>query len=193
MAIRDTWNRIVRKSVRSSSSSSGGRSDDGHTDPTTAATPTPTKPTRPAFTSKTSWRSNHNSNHNHHNNNNNINNGTNTGNNNNNNGKEKDHASPPTSKPLLMHRPLSFFRPNHPMYRQMTEQNLQYQEALGAYTMQFGRSRPPSRGAASDFSDVSPCHSRAGSLDFGYGGGGGGGGPEHRRMSSELGPRDEER
>ncbi|ROW12119.1 hypothetical protein VMCG_00724 [Cytospora schulzeri] len=191
MAIRDTWNRIVRKSVRSSTSSSGGRSDDGHSDPTTAATPTPTttKPTRPGLSQKTSWRSNHN-NHNHNHNHN--NNGTN--------GKEKDHASPPTSssKPLLMHRPLSFFRPNHPMYRQMTEQNLQYQEALSTYTMQFGRSRPSSRGAMSDFSDISPCHSRAGSIDYGYGYGGGGGGGAtsphgHRRMSSALGPKDEER
>ncbi|ROV88282.1 hypothetical protein VSDG_09016 [Cytospora chrysosperma] len=187
MAIRDTWNRIVRKSVRSSTSSSGGRSDDGHADPTTAATPTPTKPTRPGLIQKTSWRSYHNSNNNSNNNNsNNNNNGTS-------NGKEKEHASPPNSRPLLMHRPLSFFRSNHPMYRQMTEQNLQYQEALSTYTMQFGRSRPSSRGAVSDFSDISPCHSRAGSLDYGYGGINSSGGHGHRRMSSELGPKDEER
>ncbi|KUI65212.1 hypothetical protein VM1G_01076 [Cytospora mali] len=181
MAIRERWNRIIRKSVRSSTSSSGGRSDDGHTDPTTPVTPiaiaAATKSSRPTdVTRMTSWRSNNSPN-------NNSNNATATNNSSNNNSNSnsnsnKESSSPPSStRPTLKHRPLSFFKSKHPRDRLPTEENLRYQDAFSMYTIQFGRSRPSSSGSCSD---ISPCNSRAGSLDFGHG-----------RMSP-LGPLDEE-
>lgn len=165
MAIRDRWNRMIRKSAGSSTSSSG---DDGHPDPTTPAIATgTTKPVRTTGVSKiASWRNNSIANHN-----------MDTNNHNN---PAKEHLSPPVSRPTFKHRPLSFFRSNHPRDRLPTEENLRWQDALGTYTMQFGRSTPASR--RSSFSDISPCHSRAGSLDY----------SEGPSPMSSLGPKDEE-
>ncbi|ROV95047.1 hypothetical protein VPNG_09483 [Cytospora leucostoma] len=199
MAIRDRWNRMLRKSAGSSSSSSEGsrRSDDGRTSPTSSATatpnttriarttpptptattprPTPQRPTptrtttapgnpnasrtprRPPINKMASWRSQ---------------NGYPTNPHKEQQQQQQHQPQPPTSstKPSLRHRPLSgFFKP-HPRDKLPTEQNLRYQESLGNFRWEFGRSRPSSRGSVDSY-DISPCQSRAGSLDYGEGGG----------------------
>ncbi|KAL1877436.1 hypothetical protein Daus18300_002422 [Diaporthe australafricana] len=168
MAIRETWNRMVRKSF--SSSSSGARSDDGQDTPTAGTAGTSPMPSTPAPLSKSSsrlgglskmasWRS-HNS-HNH--------SGGSDGSNNG--GKEGGDSSSRKASPKRNSPPKSilkrsggggggfgsgFPRRVHPSERPLTEQNLRHQEMLGTFTMKFGRSRRFSRGARSSFSGISP-------------------------------------
>lgn len=169
MAIRETWNRMVRKSF--SSSSSGARSDDGQDTPTAATAGTSPTPSAPVPLSKSSsrlgglskmasWRS-----HNH-------SGGSDTSNNGKEHGGGGDSSSRKTS-PKRNSPPKSilkrsggagggggfgsgFPRRVHPSERPLTEQNLRHQEMLGTFTMKFGRSRRFSRGARSSFSGISP-------------------------------------
>ncbi|KAI3397681.1 hypothetical protein diail_10450 [Diaporthe ilicicola] len=170
MAIRETWNRMVRKSF--SSSSSGARSDDGHDTPTAATAGTSPTPSVPAPLSKSStrlgglskissWRS-HASRNSH-----NTSGGSSSG------GKEHSgdsssrKASPKRNSPPKSILKKSgggggggfgsgFPRRVHPSERPLTEQNLRHQEMLGTFTMKFGRSRRYSRGGRSSFSGISP-------------------------------------
>ncbi|KAJ0108695.1 hypothetical protein J7T55_015129 [Diaporthe amygdali] len=209
MAIRETWNRMVRKSF--SSSSSGARSDDGHDSPTAGTAGTSPIPSVPLHKSSSrlgglskisSWRSHGSHNNRHHH----------SGGSDGSNGKvsgggdsSSRKASPKRDSPPKSILKKSggnggfgsgFPRRVHPSERPLTEQNLRHQEMLGTFTMKFGRSRRYSRGARSSFSGISPrC-----SMDSSAGPPGGwdddcaGCGPGyHRRASSAAVAPDEAR
>lgn len=58
----------------------------------------------------------------------------------------------------------------HPSDRPLTEQNLRHQEMLGRFTMKYAQRRRPSYGdMEQSLTEISPCNSRNGSVDSGHG------------------------